>query len=186
MIADGVLPSNEGRGYVLRRLLRRAARHGKLLGVNEPFLYNVCETVINENKCAYSYLVDKQDYTTRIIKIEEENFAKTIDAGMKIVSEMLEAHKAEGKKMFSGDDAFRLYDTYGFPIDLTAEIVQEQGLEIDRDRFKELMEEQRVRAREARAALGDLAWAGIDLGLDNTPTVFTGYDHTEEIGRAHV
>ncbi len=186
MIADGVLPSNEGRGYVLRRLLRRAARHGKLLGVNEPFLYNVCETVINENKCAYSYLVDKQDYTTRIIKIEEENFAKTIDAGMKIVSEMLEAHKAEGKKMFSGDDAFRLYDTYGFPIDLTAEIVQEQGLEIDRDRFKELMEEQRVRAREARAALGDLAWAGIDLGLDNTPTVFTGYDHTEDGGKVLV
>ena len=183
MIADGVLPSNEGRGYVLRRLLRRAARHGKLLGVNEPFLYKVCETVINENKCAYSYLVDKQDYITRIIKIEEENFAKTIDAGMKIVSEMLEQHKAAGKKIFDGSDAFKLYDTYGFPIDLTAEIVEEQALTIDRDRFKELMEEQRVRAREARAALGDLAWAGIDLGLDNTPTAFTGYSCTEDAGK---
>ncbi len=183
MIADGVLPSNEGRGYVLRRLLRRAARHGKLLGVNEPFLYKVCETVINENKGAYPYLLDKQDYITRIIKIEEENFAKTIDAGMKIVSEMLDAHKAEGKKVFDGGDAFKLYDTYGFPIDLTAEIVEEQGLEIDRDKFKELMEEQRIRAREARAALGDLAWAGIDLGLDNTPTVFTGYDHVEDEGK---
>ena len=183
MIADGVLPSNEGRGYVLRRLLRRAARHGKLLGVNEPFLYKVCETVINENKCAYAYLVDKQDYITRIIKIEEENFSKTIDAGMKIVNEMLDAHKSAGKKVFDGGDAFKLYDTYGFPIDLTAEIVEEQGLEIDRDKFKELMEEQRVRAREARAALGDLAWAGIDLGLDNTPTKFTGYTCTEDKGK---
>ncbi len=180
MIADGVLPSNEGRGYVLRRLLRRAARHGKLLGVNEPFLYEVCETVVGENKCAYPYLVDKQGYVTRVIKIEEENFAKTIDAGMKIVSEMLEAHKAEGKTIFDGGDAFKLYDTYGFPVDLTAEIVEEQGLSIDREKFTKLMEEQRVRAREARAALGDLAWAGIDLGLDNTPTVFTGYDRTQD------
>lgn len=180
MICDGVLPSNEGRGYVLRRLLRRAARHGKLLGVNDPFLYEVCATVIEENKIAYPELVNKQDYITRVIRIEEENFAKTIDAGMKIVSEMLEEHKEKGETVFSGAGAFKLYDTYGFPVDLTAEIVEEQGLQIDRKVFNECMQEQRVRAREARAAMGDLAWAGIDLGLDNTPTQFVGYDRTED------
>ena len=183
MIADGVLPSNEGRGYVLRRLLRRAARHGKLLGVNDPFLYKVCETVIHENQTAYPELVAKKDYITRIIKIEEENFAKTIDGGMKIVADMLAEHKKNGATVFSGADAFKLYDTYGFPIDLTGEIVEEQGLKIDRKAFDVCMEEQRVRAREARAALGDLAWAGIDLGLDATPTKFTGYDHNEDTGR---
>ncbi len=180
MICDGVLPSNEGRGYVLRRLLRRAARHGKLLGVNEPFLYLVCATVIAENKVAYPELEHKQDYITRVIKIEEENFSKTIDAGMKIVSEMLEAHKKKGETRFDGADAFKLYDTYGFPVDLTAEIAEEQGLEVDRPVFDACMQEQRVRAREARAAMGDLAWAGIDLGLDNTPTRFVGYDCTLE------
>ena len=180
MICDGVLPSNEGRGYVLRRLLRRAARHGKLLGVNDPFLFEVCAIVIAENKVAYPELVSKQDYITRVIKIEEENFAKTIDAGMKIVSEMLEEHKAKNETMFSGADAFKLYDTYGFPVDLTAEIAEEQGLTIDRKVFDECMQEQRVRAREARAAMGDLAWAGIDLGLDATPTQFVGYDRFEE------
>jgi len=179
MICDGVLPSNEGRGYVLRRLLRRAARHGKLLGVNEPFLFEVCATVIAENKIAYPELVSKQDYITRVIKIEEENFAKTIDAGMKIVSDMLEEHKKSGAALFSGADAFKLYDTYGFPVDLTAEIAEEQGLKIDREVFNKCMQEQRVRAREARAAMGDLAWAGIDLGLDSTPTKFVGYDCTE-------
>ena len=180
MIADGVLPSNEGRGYVLRRLLRRAARHGKLLGVNDPFLYEVCGTVIHENQLAYPDLVAKKDYITRVIKIEEENFAKTIDGGMKIVSDMLASHKKKGAPVFSGADAFKLYDTYGFPVDLTEEIVGEQGLKVDRDAFDACMEEQRVRAREARAALGDLAWAGIDLGLDATPTKFTGYDHSED------
>lgn len=183
MIADGVLPSNEGRGYVLRRLLRRAARHGKLLGVNDPFLYKVCETVIHENQTAYPELVAKKDYITRVIKIEEENFAKTIDGGMKIVADMLAEHKKNGATVFSGVDAFKLYDTYGFPIDLTEEIVEEQGLKIDRKAFDDCMQKQRVRAREARAALGDLAWAGIDLGLDATPTKFTGYDHNEDTGR---
>lgn len=183
MICDGVLPSNEGRGYVLRRLLRRAARHGKLLGVNEPFLYEVCATVINESKCAYPELSDKKDYITRVIKIEEENFSKTIDAGMKIVSEMLEERKKTDSLVFDGADAFKLYDTYGFPIDLTAEIVEEHGLTIDRDKFNELMQEQRTRARDARAAMGDLAWAGIDLGLDNTPTEFTGYERVESEAR---
>ena len=179
MICDGVLPSNEGRGYVLRRLLRRAARHGKLLGVNEPFLFEVCATVIAENKIAYPELLQKQDYITRVIKIEEENFAKTIDAGMKIVSDMLDEHKKSGRTSFDGADAFKLYDTYGFPVDLTAEIAEEQGLTVDRKVFDGCMQEQRVRAREARAALGDLAWAGIDLGLDNTPTKFVGYDCAE-------
>ncbi len=183
MIADGVLPSNEGRGYVLRRLLRRAARHGKLLGVDEPFLFQVCGTVIGENKQAYPELPQKQDYITRIIKIEEENFAKTIDAGMKIVNEMLEEHKKRGETVFNGRDAFKLYDTYGFPVDLSAEIAEEQGLTIDRAAFDEAMQEQRVRAREARAAMGDLAWAGIDLGLDSAPTKFVGYDKTEETAK---
>lgn len=183
MICDGVLPSNEGRGYVLRRLLRRAARHGKLLGVNEPFLYEVCGTVIEENKSAYPELVQKQDYITRVIKVEEENFAKTIDAGMKILSDILARIKEKKEKTFSGEESFKLYDTYGFPIDLTAEIVEEQGLEIDRETFAKLMEEQRARAREARAAMGDLAWAGIDLGLDNTPTKFTGYDCMSDEGK---
>jgi len=180
MICDGVLPSNEGRGYVLRRLLRRAARHGKLLGVNEPFLFEVCAVVIAENKIAYPELAQKQGYITRVIKIEEENFSKTIDAGMKIVSDMLDEHKKRGETVFSGADAFKLYDTYGFPVDLTAEIAEEQGLSIDRKVFDQSMQEQRVRAREARAALGDLAWAGIDLGLDSTPTQFVGYDKTED------
>lgn len=183
MISDGVLPSNEGRGYVLRRLLRRAARHGKLLGVNDPFLFEVCDTVIGENKVAYPQLVERRDYIIRVIKTEEENFAKTIDAGMKIVNDMLEVHKSRNQKVFSGEDAFKLYDTYGFPIDLTAEIAQEQGMEIDHESFNKYMEEQRTRAREARAALGDLAWAGIDLGLDNTPTEFTGYNNLVDEGK---
>ena len=178
MISDGILPSNEGRGYVLRRLLRRAARHGKLLGVNEPFLYQVVDMVVHENECQYPELREKQAYITRVIRNEEENFAKTIDAGMHIFSDLLAEHQAKGERVFSGADAFKLYDTYGFPIDLTREMVQEQDMTVDEDAFQELMEQQRVRARKAREALGDLAWAGVDLGLDTTPTKFTGYDHT--------
>ena len=182
MISDGILPSNEGRGYVLRRLLRRAARHGKLLGVNEPFLYQVVDVVVHENECQYPELREKQAYITRVIRNEEENFAKTIDAGMHIFSDLLAEHKAKGECVFSGADAFKLYDTYGFPIDLTREMVQEQDMTVDEDAFRELMEQQRVRARKAREALGDLAWAGVDLGLDPTPTQFTGYDRTEDQG----
>ena len=182
MISDGILPSNEGRGYVLRRLLRRAARHGKLLGVNEPFLYQVVDVVVHENECQYPELREKQAYITRVIRNEEENFAKTIDAGMHIFSDLLAEHKAKGERVFSGADAFKLYDTYGFPIDLTREMVQEQDMTVDEDAFRELMEQQRVRARKAREALGDLAWAGVDLGLDPTPTQFTGYDRTEDQG----
>ena len=175
MIADGVLPSNEGRGYVLRRLLRRAARHGKLLGVNEPFLYKVVETVIQENECHYTYLRERAEYITRIVKIEEENFCRTIDGGMSIFAAKLAEHKAKGETQFSGADAFLLADTYGFPIDLTIEMVADEDMTLDMDEFNRLREEQKVRAREARKALGDLAWAGIDLGLDNTPTTFVGY-----------
>ena len=176
MIADGVLPSNEGRGYVLRRLLRRAARHGKLLGVNDPFLYDVVETVIHENESHYGYLRERAAYITKVVKVEEENFARTIDGGMKIFADMLAEHKAKGETMFSGADAFKLYDTYGFPVDLTLEMVEDEGMTLDQPGFAKLMEDQKQRAREARKALGDLAWAGIDLGLDQTPTTFVGYD----------
>ncbi len=178
MISDGVLPSNEGRGYVLRRLLRRAARHGKLLGVNEPFLFTVCATVIGENEGHYPELREKEDYITRVIRVEEENFAKTIDAGMSILTALLDEHKERGESTFSGAAAFKLYDTYGFPIDLTEEIVAEAGMGIDKGEFKKLMEEQKIRAREARAALGDLGWAGIEFGKDMPATEFVGYGAT--------
>ena len=178
MICDGVLPSNEGRGYVLRRLLRRAARHGKLLGVNDPFLYTVCDTVIHENEGHYPELRERQDYITKVIRVEEENFAKTIDSGLKIFGDMLSEHKAKGETTFSGADAFKLYDTYGFPIDLTLEMVEEQGMKLDEDEFHKQMEEQRQRARKAREALGDLGWAGVEFGKDVPETEFVGYDHT--------
>ena len=179
MICDGILPSNEGRGYVLRRLLRRAARHGKLLGVNDPFLYKVCDTVIHENECAYPDLREKQDYITRIIKVEEENFAKTIDTGLRILADFVESHKAKGETVFSGEDAFKLYDTYGFPLDLTQDILAEQGMSVDEAAFTALMQEQKERARAARGDMSN-AWQGLDLGLDNTPTAFTGYTCTED------
>ncbi len=175
MICDGVLPSNEGRGYVLRRLLRRAARHGKLLGVNEPFLYQVCDTVIHENEGHYPELRERQDYITKVIRVEEENFSKTIDGGLKIFNEMLAGHKEKGEKTFSGADAFKLYDTYGFPIDLTLEMVAEYGLDLNTAEFNQMMEEQRQRARKAREALGDLGWAGVEFGKDVPETEFVGY-----------
>ena len=175
MICDGVLPSNEGRGYVLRRLLRRAARHGKLLGMNEPFLYKLVDMVIHENETAYPDLRQKQDYITRLIRVEEENFARTIDAGLRIFADRLAQCKADGVTVFPGDAAFLLHDTYGFPLDLTTDMAEEEGMTVDEARFHELMDEQR---RKAREALGDGkdAWKGIDLGLDNTPTEFIGYD----------
>ena len=179
MICDGVLPSNEGRGYVLRRLLRRAARHGKLLGVNEPFLYKVIDTVVKENEGQYPEVREKQGYITKVVKTEEENFAKTIDAGMRIFAERLEEHKAKGETVFSGADAFKLYDTYGFPIDLTIEMCADEDMSVDQDGFKALMEEQRVRARKAREALGDLGWAGLEFGKEIPDTAFVGYDADE-------
>ena len=179
MICDGVQPSNEGRGYVLRRLLRRAARHGKLLGVNEPFLYKVIDTVIHENECQYPELREKQDFITRVVKTEEENFARTIDSGMKIFAELLAEHKAKGESVFSGTDAFKLYDTYGFPIDLTIEMCADEDMSVDEKSFHQLMEEQRVRARKAREALGDLGWAGVEFGKSIPDTEFVGYDRVE-------
>ena len=177
MICDGILPSNEGRGYVLRRLLRRAARHGKLLGVNEPFLYQIVDTVVHENECQYSDLREKQTYITKVIRTEEESFARTIDGGMRIFGEMLAEHQAKGETVFSGADAFKLYDTFGFPVDLTAEMAADEGLTVDEDAFRQLMQEQKERAREARKALGDLGWAGVEFGKEVPSTEFVGYDH---------
>ena len=184
MICDGVLPSNEGRGYVLRRLLRRAARHGKLLGVNEPFLFDVVDTVVRENEGHYPELRERQEYITRVIRVEEENFAKTIDGGIKIFNEMLSGHKDRGETVFSGADAFKLYDTYGFPIDLTQEMVEEAGMTVDKSAFDTLMKEQKARAREARKALGDLGWAGVEFGKEVPATRFVGYDKLE--GEGHI
>ena len=179
MICDGILPSNEGRGYVLRRLLRRAARHGKLLGVNDPFLYQVVDTVIHENEGQYPDLRETQTYITKVIRTEEENFGRTIDGGMKIFSDLLAEHKQKLEKIFSGADAFRLYDTFGFPIDLTMEMAADEGLSVDEGAFQKLMKEQKERAREARKALGDLGWAGVEFGKDVPATEFVGYDHSE-------
>lgn len=184
MICDGILPSNEGRGYVLRRLLRRAARHGRLLGVKRPFLYEVCETVIAESKAAYPELEEKKDYIIRIIRMEEERFSQTIDAGLKILVELMESMEQKGETVLSGSDAFKLYDTYGFPVDLTIEILEEKGLTVNREEFDAEMELQRARARAATAALGDFGWESLDLGLDKqTKTNFTGYTSRAETAK---
>ncbi|MBR2715088.1 MAG: alanine--tRNA ligase [Ruminococcus sp.] len=177
MIADGVMPSNEGRGYVLRRLLRRGARHGRLLGQNEPFLYKVCETVIKENASAYPELVDKQEYITKLIKVEEENFAKTIDQGFQMLQSIIED---DSIKVLSGEDAFKLNDTFGFPIDLTREILGEKGIEVDVERYKTLMIEQKKRSREARKNAGADAWVSDATDLsDISSTEFIGYTDYE-------
>ena len=173
MIGDGILPSNEGRGYVLRRLLRRAARHGRLLGIQGAFLYEVARTVINENECAYPELRENEDYIVKVIKAEEERFQKTIDQGMEQLQEMIASFGGKGGQL-SGEDAFRLYDTFGFPIDLTREILSEQNITIDEEEFTRLMNEQRVRAREARKDVSGWSTDSIDLTA-LAPTEFTGY-----------
>ncbi|MBQ7901043.1 MAG: alanine--tRNA ligase, partial [Clostridia bacterium] len=150
MVSDGVIPSNEGRGYVLRRLLRRAARHGKLLGVEGQFLYNVADTVIDESKQGYPELDEKREYIKKIIRIEEERFAKTIDNGISILNDYIAAAKAAGETVLTGDKAFKLNDTYGFPIDLTVEICEENGITVDRDGFDKELQIQKTTAREAR------------------------------------
>jgi len=175
MICDGVLPSNEGRGYVLRRLLRRAARHGRLLGISGAFLSDVCNIVIKLNESAYPDLIEKSGFINRIIRVEEDSFGKTIDAGTAMLSGLIEKLKDAGSSVLSGEDAFKLYDTYGFPLDLTVDILSELDMTVDKSAFNDFMDKQRVRARKAREALGDLAWAGIELGLDNIPTEFIGY-----------
>ena len=176
MIGDGVLPSNEGRGYVLRRLLRRASRHGKLLGIQGAFLKDVVDTVIQENEKAYPELKEKRETIQKIVSFEEESFQKTIDQGMALLNDLID--KADSK-VFSGDNAFTLNDTYGFPLDLTKEILSERGMQVDEERFRQLMQEQKQRAREARKALGDLGWAGVEFGKDIPATEFVGYDHDE-------
>ena len=183
MISDGILPSNEGRGYVLRRLMRRAARHGKLLNVNEAFLWKIVDTVVHENEFQYPELREKENYIISVIRNEEENFNRTIDAGMAIFRDLLEEHKAKGESTFSGADAFKLYDTFGFPLDLTIEMCADEGMKVDEDGFHTLMEEQRIRAREARKALGDLGWAGVEFGKEIPETAFVGYDAAEAEGR---
>ena len=184
MISDGVIPSNEGRGYVLRRILRRAARHGKLLGIDRMFLTEVCDVVIAENVAGYPELGEKADYIRKVMSIEEERFNATIDAGLSKLSQLIEDAKASGARVLSGEDSFRLYDTYGFPIDLTREIAEEAGFELDDERFAALMKEQRERARQARANIS--GWAGTDKSaLSELPeTTFVGY--TENVCEAKV
>ncbi len=175
MLADGVIPSNEGRGYVLRRLLRRAARHGRLLGINKPFLYEVVDTVAKENEKAYPELLEKVEYVKKMVKSEEDNFSRTVDNGFELLNQIISKMDS---KVFSGEDAFKLYDTYGFPIDLTKEILDEQGLTVDEEGFTKLMEEQRVRARNARNT-GDAFGGDSDetlAYLGEKVTSFVGYD----------
>ena len=177
MIGDGVMPSNEGRGYVLRRLLRRAARHGRLLGINHTFLADVANTVIDENKNAYPELDEKRAMITKLIHVEEESFAKTIDQGMQMLNSLIDK---DFNACLSGEDAFRLNDTYGFPLDLTKEIVAERGMTVDEERFHQLMQEQRARARNARKNAGADAWAGENDVLADIPaTEFLGYEKSQ-------
>ena len=182
MIGDGVLPSNEGRGYALRRLLRRAARHGKLLGMNGPFLAELVDAVIQENGGAYPELREKEATIKKVIAFEEDSFQKTIDQGLALLNEFID--KAEGR-LFSGDHAFTLNDTYGFPLDLTKEILAERGMEVDEARFQELMRAQRERARGARKDAGADAWKGENTAAAGLPpTEFVGY--TQREAEAHV
>ena len=180
MISDGIIPSNEGRGYVLRRIIRRAVRHGKLIGINRPFFMELCDAVIEENKAGYPELIEKKELITKVINNEEASFNKTIDQGLN----MLEGLTAKGG-MLSGDDAFKLYDTYGFPLDLTKDILAEKGMTVDEDRFKELMNEQRQKARNARKSSDGESWKSDGIAFENIPsTEFLGY--TEENCEASV
>lgn len=173
MISDGVIPSNNGRGYVLRRLIRRACRHGRLLGVNEPFLYKVCDRVIAENERAYPELKDKAELIKKVILSEEESFGKTIDAGLALLDEYIA--KTEGK-VFSGEDAFKLNDTYGFPLDLTKDILEEKGFIVDEDKFNALLENQKRTARAARKDSDTDAWKSETIKIDAKATDFVGYN----------
>lgn len=179
LISDGVLPSNEGRGYILRRVLRRAARHGRLLGIQGAFLSTLCDTVIGESGEAYPELVARQEYIRKIIRLEEERFSQTLDAGLGILDKMVTEALAADRTVLTGEEIFRLYDTYGFPVDLTKEIIAEKNMTLDEDAFRALMQEQKQRARAARAALGDMSWVDDSIGgIDKTrATGFVGYDN---------
>ena len=183
MIADGVIPSNEGRGYVLRRIIRRACRHGKLLGINRMFLEELCKIVISQNENAYPELKTKYDYVLKVVRLEEERFNATIDAGLGILGGIIDTAVAEGKTTISGEDAFKLYDTFGFPIDLTREIAEEKGLSIDEEAFVALMNEQKTRARAARGNIS--GWSDNSKSLlENLPaTEFLGYESLECKGK---
>ena len=176
MIADGVIPSNEGRGYVLRRIIRRACRHGKLLGINREFLVGLCEVAMSQNSGAYPELAEKSEYILKVLSLEEKRFDATIDAGLSILNNVIEDARAEGKTEISGEDAFKLYDTFGFPIDLTREILEEAGMTYDNEKFTLLMQEQKVRARAARANISGWSNASKTLLGDLPKTEFVGYD----------
>ncbi len=180
LIGDGVIPSNEGRGYILRRVLRRAARHGRLLGIKGTFLGDVCDVVIANNCGAYPELAERKEYIKKTIKAEEDRFAQTLDSGLAILEKMLADAEKNGVKVLSGENVFKLYDTYGFPIDLTKEITEEKGIEVDEEAFRELMQEQKKRAREARANI-DAGWAGDALAMidKSKATEFVGYTENE-------
>ncbi len=183
MISDGVVPSNEGRGYVLRRLLRRAARHGKLLNVNGEFLYKVADTVIDESKQGYPELAEKREYIKKIIKIEEERFAKTIDKGLSILGEYIEKAKQQNSTVLGGEEAFKLNDTYGFPIDLTVEICSENGLTVDRDGFDKMLAIQKETARKARKDGSSWDSETVYDFAGAKATVFTGYSDLTDNAR---
>ena len=179
MISDGIMPSNEGRGYVLRRLLRRACRHGRLLGIHKGFLPELAQTVIEGSKDGYPELEEKKEFILKVITKEEEQFNKTIDQGLGILSELIEKLEAEGKKTLAGEDAFRLYDTYGFPLDLTKEILEEKEIGVDEEGFQECMEVQRKKARDAREVTNYMGadvtvYESIDPSVTST---FVGYDN---------
>ncbi len=187
MVSDGILPSNEGRGYVLRRLLRRAARHGRMLGIGRPFLTELVETVIQENKAGYPELEEHADYIKKVIGTEEERFYKTIDQGMNILNGLIEnvraAAQAGREAILSGIDAFKLNDTFGFPLDLTKEIAAEAGILVDEDNFRAEMKKQREQARRDRLSRDISGWAADLFGeLTAEPTCFTGYDTLEDKG----
>ena len=196
MISDGIMPSNEGRGYVLRRIIRRAARHGRLLGIEGQFLAELSKTVIAESKDGYPELEEKKDFILKVLSQEEEKFNKTIDQGLGILEDMQKEMEAAGMKVLSGEHAFKLYDTYGFPMDLTQEILEEKGFTIDEEGFKKCMEEQREKARSSRK---ETNYMGVDATvydeIDTSITSeFVGYDRLVheskitvlKIGRAHV
>ncbi len=178
MISDGVIPSNEGRGYVLRRILRRACRHGKLLGINHSFLPELCKVAIGESEGAYPELAEKKEYILKVIAMEEERFDATIDAGLSILSNLIRRALTDGIQTISGEEVFKLYDTFGFPIDLTREILEEKNLSIDEDAFKKLMTQQKDRARSARANISGWSDSSKSLLSSLEKTEFTGYTET--------
>ena len=183
MVSDGILPSNEGRGYVLRRLLRRAARHGRMLGIDHPFLVDLVETVIQSSESAYPELREHDAYIKKVIGTEEANFARTIDAGMNILNNMIDGLEKAHEHLLKGLDVFKLNDTFGFPLDLTKEIAAEQGIEIDEEGFHAEMTKQKERARAERLKKNISGWSEDLFGaLDAEPTVFTGYETLNDTG----